>query len=56
MSKKSTVNAARAEMARGGGDPDDPNVTQGHLADRHVRTHTPGHLYGTGDDGEQTEE
>ena len=56
--EKPTVAAARAEIARGGAEA--PDSTQGHIADRHIRTHTPEPLYpetpitGDGDDDEDS--
>lgn len=43
MGSKDTIKAAKAEIARGGAEA--PASTQGHLADRHVRTHTPESQY-----------
>ncbi|MDX3298571.1 hypothetical protein PV569_33460 [Streptomyces scabiei] len=47
-SKKNTVKAAKAQISKDSkSNPDLPATsTQGFLADRHVRTHTPDSLYG----------
>jgi len=37
---KQTIKAAKAEQKKAPGNPS-PQQSQGHLADRHVRTHTP---------------
>ncbi|WP_155056620.1 hypothetical protein [Streptomyces blattellae] len=50
--KKSTVKAAKAEIKRDTKNVPTPQATrtQGALADRHVRAHTPDSLYGDDSD------
>jgi len=52
MGKKDTVKAAKAQINRDTNNSSNPTVqsTQGSLADRHIRTHTPDSLYGDDSD------
>ncbi|WP_327346021.1 hypothetical protein [Streptomyces europaeiscabiei] len=55
--KKNTVNAAKAAIQKDTKKSPNPPATstQGALADRHVRTHTPDSLYGEDKDATATE-
>ncbi|MFF9568519.1 hypothetical protein [Streptomyces sp. NPDC014685] len=58
MGIRDTIKAAQAVIARDVKDsatPDDPVRTQGAVADRHIRQHTPDSLYGEFKDPEDDE-
>ncbi|MFJ2909346.1 hypothetical protein ACIO8F_07910 [Streptomyces sp. NPDC087228] len=49
MGIRDTIKAAKTVVARdlkNSATPDDPTRTQGAVADRHIRQHTPDRLYG----------